>query len=609
MAAKTKVFFYGRFSNLEQKGGVSRDRQAEKAKAFARKHGYLFDTEIDFFDEGKSGFTGENHKSGALKEFIGLVREGTIPKGSILAVENLDRLTREKTFSAFSLLFQIVELGIEVVTLSDGERRINRETLDGNIGTLFESAISFGRGHEESATKSYRIGDAWRRKRDNNTRPLTKIAPLWLKPSNSKTPPFFEIIPERAALVQRMFDLSLKGWGYERIAKKFNEEQIPTWPNPRRKTKGWYGSYISKILNNRSVLGEMQPHEKKRGETRKPIGKPKKDYFPRIIEDSLFEKVSRLKSGRRNKGGRRGPVASNLFTHMATCGYCLAPMHFVNKGDGNHYLVCSNGLRGVSCGYHSWPYSDFESKVLTFIEEIDLTEIIGGEKNPRLTEIEVREDSLNDELGKLISSEKNIISQMEASDNVPKSVINRLYEIEQSKVEYERELFELGTEKAEIQHRENSLTEDRSEFLKLVSAEKEDAISRERIISKLKSLVSNFSLCPDGGFPTGVFQEIRDNVQEKPCEECGGYDMDMSCGGCAERLTAGERYESEFDYYLGLSERGKTRSFTITFLNKKIRTVFLSKRDPNFFEIGGSGLPSENSRLTETLGLDLNLID
>ena len=50
------------------------------------------------------------------------VNDGLVPKGSVLLVEALDRVSRQSARKAVRILEDIVEGGITVVTLNDGKR-------------------------------------------------------------------------------------------------------------------------------------------------------------------------------------------------------------------------------------------------------------------------------------------------------------------------------------------------------------------------------------------------------------------------------------------------------------------------------------------------------
>jgi Resolvase, N terminal domain len=85
-----KAYSYQRFSSAKQRHGDSVRRQAEAAERFCKEHYLLL---VDTFrDEGVSGFHGRNFSDeSALSAFLKLVEKGTIEKGSVLVVENMDR--------------------------------------------------------------------------------------------------------------------------------------------------------------------------------------------------------------------------------------------------------------------------------------------------------------------------------------------------------------------------------------------------------------------------------------------------------------------------------------------------------------------------------------
>jgi DNA invertase Pin-like site-specific DNA recombinase len=94
-----KVFSYIRFSSAKQSAGDSYSRQVKAAKAFCDEN----DLELAdprkylFFDAGRSAFKGKHLDDTAeLARFLSFVEDGTIPPGSYLVFESLDRLSREK---------------------------------------------------------------------------------------------------------------------------------------------------------------------------------------------------------------------------------------------------------------------------------------------------------------------------------------------------------------------------------------------------------------------------------------------------------------------------------------------------------------------------------
>jgi hypothetical protein len=107
----------------------------------------------------------------------------------------------------------------------------------------------------------------------------------------------------------RIFNLAKRGYGFQAIAKKLNQDKIP----PLGKSNFWHPSYIQKTLRNRACIGEHQPYTSENGE-RSPVGSPVFGYYPEIIKPELFATVQNAIATRRNQRGRVTAKVSNLFT-------------------------------------------------------------------------------------------------------------------------------------------------------------------------------------------------------------------------------------------------------------------------------------------------------
>ena len=112
---------------------------------------------------------GKNVKAGALGVFLKAIYDGTVPKGSYLLIENIDRLTRDEITPATMLFLQIITAGVTVVTLSNQERyseeRLAKEPHD--IYFIVSELIRANQGGEcSSAQFSSRMrprpGRRWR---------------------------------------------------------------------------------------------------------------------------------------------------------------------------------------------------------------------------------------------------------------------------------------------------------------------------------------------------------------------------------------------------------------------------------------------------------------
>jgi Resolvase, N terminal domain len=90
-AALPRAYSYIRFSTPQQAKGDSHRRQADKAARYAAEHGLVLDAELNLTDLGVSAYRGKNAKTGALGVFLRAVEDGTVPRGSFLLIENIDR--------------------------------------------------------------------------------------------------------------------------------------------------------------------------------------------------------------------------------------------------------------------------------------------------------------------------------------------------------------------------------------------------------------------------------------------------------------------------------------------------------------------------------------
>jgi DNA invertase Pin-like site-specific DNA recombinase len=257
--------------------GHGKQRQLERSAAYAQSHGLDLADERQLEDIGVSAFKGANVKEGALGQFLQAVQRKLIPVGSYLLVESLDRISRQEILKSVSLFLQLVQAGINVVTLQD-EHVYRAEQTD--LIDLLYSLTILSRAHEESQIKSQRVGAAWANKRAKaNLKPLTKLCPHWLIWSTECG--LHVERPERVAVVKSIFADTIGGMGSYAITKRLNKQGIPTFG----KSKGWQRSYVSKIIRSRAVIGEYQPCKLSPEGKREPVGDPIQNYFPKIIPE------------------------------------------------------------------------------------------------------------------------------------------------------------------------------------------------------------------------------------------------------------------------------------------------------------------------------------
>jgi DNA invertase Pin-like site-specific DNA recombinase len=363
----TKAYSYLRMSTNHQLKGDSLRRQRELSESYAAKNGLELIDSIE--DIGVSAFRGKNAREGALGTFLDLVEIGSIEVGSYLLVESLDRLSRDKVLNAFGLFTDILSKGIIIVTLQDGQK-YTEEDVNQNPGQLFLSLGVMLRAHDESQTKSSRLSASWKNKRDNpKKRILTSICPNWLEAREDKSG--FVEIPDAVKIVRTIYDWSLNGDGQMAIARRLNEQGVPSIG----RAKQWNISYVKKILKSEAVFGTYQPHRMVSGK-RTPIGNSITDYFPEIVSKADFLRVQDGLSRRTGRGGRKGKFYSNLFAHIAICGACGSSMNYINKGQRSlPKLICRSAHQKSGCASMPWTYTDFEGSFIASVASLNLEQI------------------------------------------------------------------------------------------------------------------------------------------------------------------------------------------------------------------------------------------
>lgn len=423
-----KAYSYIRMSTPEQLKGASLKRQLEASRKYAEEKGWDFDDSLR--DIGISAYKGKNAQHGSLGDFIHSCEIGKIKRGSILIIENLDRLSRQKPINAFALFTTILQHGITIVTLVDG-KQFTEDSLNENFGDIYVSIGSLIRAHEESEVKSDRLRDAWSRKKKNaSIKKVTSRCPAWLSLAKDKNK--FVINPDRQRVIKRIFQLLSNGVGKSVIAKTLNEESVETFG----KSVGWHSSYIQKLSTQEAVIGTFQPYTKIDG-IRVSDGDPVKNYFPAVIDKTTYYKAQKAISERRISGrGRKGKRYTNIFSGIAKCGICGGSMIYLNKGKppkGGQYLACSGAKRALCSNHKHFPYAMFEDHILGVLAELDISNLILDDDS----EIEKMENLVvvtESELKKIISMRKKIIREFGThGDETAADVIHEMGE-EESKL-------------------------------------------------------------------------------------------------------------------------------------------------------------------------------
>lgn len=306
------------------------------------------DSELSMQDAGLSAYHQRHVTRGALGVFLQAVDEGRIPRGSVLVVEGLDRLSRAEPLQAQAQLAQIINAGITVVTASDG-REYNRKRLKDQPMDLVYSLLVMIRAHEESDTKSKRVRAAIHRQcqgwQAGTWRGVIRNGkdPHWVRLTETD----FELVPERAEAVRLAIRMFRDGHGAVRIMRTLHERglQLTNGGNPSQQ--------LYRIIRNRALIGEKVLQVD--GQEYRLAG-----YYPALLSQTAFDELQRLvaQRGRRKGAGEIPGLITGL--RLAYCGYCgnaLVAQNLMTRRrredgrphNGHRRLICVGNSHGGGC--------------------------------------------------------------------------------------------------------------------------------------------------------------------------------------------------------------------------------------------------------------------
>jgi DNA invertase Pin-like site-specific DNA recombinase len=362
------AYSYVRFSTPDQLKGDSLRRQTEDTAAWCERNGVPLDTSLTLRDLGVSAYRGKHRQDDkhCLGQFLRAVQQGKVPTGSFLVVENLDRLTREDLRKALRLWLDMLDAGVNIVTLSP-EKVFRHESTD--MTDVLLALVELSRGNSESREKSRRNGAAWEKRRElvrKGEAILTHQLPAWVEDKGG----VLRLVSRKAAAVRRIHTLAAEGFGAGLIVKALIDGRFP----PLGPSGQWSRAYVSLILKDRRAVGEFQP----RYSNGRPAGDPIPSYFPPVISEAEWA-ASRVGTGRRKQPRGRVGEYVNVFAGLlknAREGDVYYMGTRTNNGKHRRVLLAKRAMENGSKVY-GFDFDVFERAVLGLLREIDPREILG----------------------------------------------------------------------------------------------------------------------------------------------------------------------------------------------------------------------------------------
>ena len=362
---KPKAYSYLRFSTIAQLQGNSQERQLDASRLWCVENNLHLVEEMQ--DHGVSAFRGKNRMLGVLGKFLELVRLGKIEKDSLLIVENIDRLSREKVLDALTLYIELIKADISIVTLIDRQTH-SRESIEKAPYLLQMAIASMVRANDESEIKSSRGGSNWamaRKKAMNGEKPTIFKFPSWIKRDQEGEP---VLIKSKAFTIKRIYELASSGYTPFSIAETLNKEGHS--PLTKLGKSGlWQVSTIRKLLKAKSVCGTLVLNEPyiDNGERKYRVAGEIENYLPKAVSVELFAKVqsillSRSQTSTHRTGGSKASP-KNAFSGIIKSVNQGGISYQKNGGRFNYeYLKAEKFVTDPSSERKSkmWNYLDFQ---------------------------------------------------------------------------------------------------------------------------------------------------------------------------------------------------------------------------------------------------------
>jgi len=323
------AFSYVRFSSLKQRYGDSLKRQTDMvAKWLIANPDYRLSGEDSYHDLGRSGFSGA-HLDNAFGRLLAAIENGTIPKGSAVLIEQIDRAGRMEPMEMLPLLSRIVNADVDLVTLDDGIT-YNRASVNSNH--LFLLVAKVQQAHQYSDSLSRRLKAAYQTKREKAAagEGATRRMPLWIRDGKLRT--------DIAPFVTQIFEDFAAGLGERRILGRL-KGQHPDFETISPST-------FRRWLRNPVAVGRWNDIE---------------DVWPAVVSKELWFRVQKRLNDKRKP---RSASSKYLLSGLVKCARC-GKNYCVGGQKGALMMLCVSRHRfgsgvGGCTNKRSIPYEVFD---------------------------------------------------------------------------------------------------------------------------------------------------------------------------------------------------------------------------------------------------------
>lgn len=370
------AFIYVRISREDdlETESYSVQNQIKLLSQLAGEYGYS--VVVIFMDDG---ITGVISKRPGFQDMLAKLEDGY---ASALFVKDLSRLYRNRTEADKLIDDFLPEHEIRLVSVGD-----SIDTAEGDDEFIFLRNWA-NEQYARDISKKRRLSN---RVRGNAGEPLSPPPFGYEKdPENSKR---WVVEDEAAAIVRRVYSMTLDGYGTEQIAAALSADKVLTpmfyWREKGVKRPGkvtdrvpykWSSSSIVKILSLQEYCGDVinfKTYSKSfKHKERLPNSEENwavfKDVHTPIIAREIWEQVQQKRGKVRKRKTNEGE--KNMFSGLLRCADCGKNLwyHFNQKNPAITYFNCSNykGNRGTCTSTHYVRVDFLEQVVLGEIRRL-----------------------------------------------------------------------------------------------------------------------------------------------------------------------------------------------------------------------------------------------
>ncbi|MBE6153223.1 MAG: recombinase family protein [Firmicutes bacterium] len=333
----------------------------------------------DYVDDG---YTGTDFNRPGYKKMLNDIRNGKI---NAVIVKDLSRLGRNYIQVGDFIDEIIPQYNLRFISINDNVDSYENPNTMSSLEIPLKNLMN--EGYSKDSSKKMRTSLNASKKAGNF---VGKVAPYgYIKDPEDKHK--FLIDKDAAKIVKKIFDLVLKGYSKQEIAKELNNNHIIT-PSTYLKEKlnyncvvkcnKWNSSMLDYILKNESYMGNLV-----QGKTTRISHKVHNvvrvsedewikcdNHHEPIIDEEVYRQVQSILYNRNSKINKNGKYYKYTgFIKCADCGCNLYRITRTKHKKEQIYYYCSSYIRAKQCSQHYIKEQEVDEIVLKILNlHIDL---------------------------------------------------------------------------------------------------------------------------------------------------------------------------------------------------------------------------------------------